>query len=75
MFKLGLLIIFVISLIISIWLFCYTMFSTINYQNLYGFILGMAVTVLGLSKTFKYHFWLTQVTKKKLGLTFKDWLN
>jgi intracellular multiplication protein IcmV len=66
---------FIISLIISIGLFCYTMFITINYQNLYGFILGMAVTVLGLSKTFKYHFWLTQITKKKLGLTFKDWLN
>lgn len=65
---------FIISLIVSILLFSYTMFITIKYKNLYSFILGSGVTILGLAKTFKYHFWLTQITKKKLGLTFKDWL-
>lgn len=66
---------FIISLAITIGLFSYTMFITITYKNLYSFILGAGVTILGLAKTFRYHFWLTQVTKKKLGLTFKDWLN
>ncbi len=66
---------FLISLTISILLFGYTMFITIQYKNLYSFILGIGVTILSLSKTFRYHFWLIQVTKKKLGLTFKDWLN
>jgi intracellular multiplication protein IcmV len=66
---------FMISLAISIGLFLYTMFITIKYQNIYGFVLGVAVTILSLSKAFKYHFWLTQLNKRKLGLTLKDWLN
>ncbi|MGD0466621.1 MAG: type IVB secretion system protein IcmV [Gammaproteobacteria bacterium] len=65
---------FVISLLISIALFIYTMFITIKYKNLYGFSLGIGVTILGLVRTFKYHFWLTQINKKKLGLTFKEWI-
>lgn len=66
---------FIISLAVSFGLFLYTMFITIKYGNLYGFILGISVTILALAKTFRYHFWLTQITKRKLGLTFKDWLN
>jgi hypothetical protein len=50
------------------------MFITIKYKNLYGFSLGIGVTILGLVRTFKYHFWLTQINKKKLGLTFKEWI-
>ena len=65
---------FFISLLISILLFSYTMFITIKYTNLYSFILGLSVTFLSLVKTFKYHFWLTQINKKKLGLTFKEWI-
>ena len=66
---------FIISLIISISLFSYTMFITIKYSNFYSFILGTSVTAMGLANAFKYHFWLTQITKKKLGLSFKEWLD
>lgn len=66
---------FFISLIISLLLFIYTMLITINYRSFYGFILGTSLSFLSLTKTFKYHFWLTQINKRKLGLTFKEWLN
>lgn len=66
---------FIIFLVISLSLFSYTMFITIKYSNIYSFVLGIGVTVLSLANTFKYHFWLTQINKKKLGLTFKEWLN
>ncbi len=66
---------FIIFLSCSILLFTYTMVITIKYKNLYGFFLGIGLTILGLSNTFKYHFWLTQINKKKLGLTFKEWLD
>lgn len=66
---------FIISLTISIALFSYTMFITIKYSNLYSFILGASVTAMSLANTFKYHFWLTQINKRKLGLSFKEWLD
>lgn len=66
---------FIISLIISLLLFIYTMLITISYKSFYGFILGSSISFLSLTKTFKYHFWLTQINKRKLGLTFKEWLN
>lgn len=66
---------FIIFLVISLSLFSYTMFITITYSNIYSFVLGIGVTVLSLANTFKYHFWLTQINKKKLGLTFKEWLD
>lgn len=66
---------FIIYLIISLSLFSYTMFITIKYSNFYSFILGTSVTAMSLASTFKYHFWLTQITKRKLGLTFKEWLD
>jgi intracellular multiplication protein IcmV len=66
---------FFIFLIISLLFFSYTMFITIKYRNIFSFILGLSVTTLSLSKTFRYHFWLTQINKKKLGLTFKEWID
>lgn len=66
---------FFISLIISIFFFIYTMVITIRYKNFYSFILGSSISFFSLTQTFKYHFWLTQINKKKLGLTFKEWLN
>ena len=66
---------FFIFLLISISFFAYTMFITVQYKNVYGFILGIGITALALTKTFRYHFWLTQINKRKLGLNFKEWLN
>lgn len=66
---------FSISLIVSVGLFSYTMFITIKYSNFYSFILGASVTAMSLANTFKYHFWLTQINKRKLGLSFQEWLD
>lgn len=66
---------FIIALISSLLLFIYTVFITIKYQTIYGLILGFSVTFLGLANTFKYHFWLKQLNKRKLGLTLKEWLD
>ncbi|PCI40078.1 MAG: hypothetical protein COB50_00245 [Thiotrichales bacterium] len=37
-------------------------------------IIAFAVAVLCVSQAFKYHFWLMQIKKQKLGCTFKDWV-
>jgi intracellular multiplication protein IcmV len=66
---------FIIFLAMGCILFLYTMVITVKYKNFFGFILGMSVTLLSLAQSFKYHFWLTQIVKRKLGLTLKDWLN
>lgn len=40
-----------------------------------GTILALAVTILLLVKTYQYSFWNFQIKHRKLGCTFKEWLN
>lgn len=42
--------------------------------NVLGFIISMSVTLYGLAQTFKYHFWMFEIKNRKLGCTFKEWL-
>ena len=43
--------------------------------NFMGFCMSLGVTVYALSHAFKYHFWLYQIKRKKLGCSLQDWLN
>ena len=43
--------------------------------NLLGFLIAFALTAYALSQAFRYHFWVFQITKRKLGCSIKDWLN
>ncbi len=49
------------------------------YQMLYGSILGVLLTLvvisIALALAFRYHFWYFQVKEKRLGCSWKTWLN
>lgn len=44
-------------------------------QSLMGMSLSLVVAALSFSYAFRSHFWLFQVKQKKLGCTFKEYLN
>jgi intracellular multiplication protein IcmV len=52
----------------------YGMYLAFNGQLL-SFITSVAITCLCLSNYFRYSFWLFQMKHKKLGCSFKEWLN
>lgn len=43
------------------------------YGTLAGFILGIGVTALFLTQSFRYNFWAFQIKHRKLGCTFEEW--
>lgn len=43
------------------------------YSTLAGFILGIGVTALFLTQSFRYNFWAFQIKHRKLGCTFEEW--
>ena len=52
--------------------FAYSVYLAMQGQ-LAAFILGLAVTCLGLTYAFRYHFWAFQLKHKKLGCSLKEW--
>lgn len=62
----------IILFALSILIFIYTMYYLL-YQEYLVVIIGTVVTMLGLSFSFRYHFWYFQLKKGKLGCTFQEW--
>lgn len=60
--------------VITFLLLSYTAFH-IYYLNYNAIILSFVVMLIALSLAFRYHFWYFQLKKRKLGCTFKEWLN
>lgn len=65
---------FTIYIIIALLIFSYAIYIIIN-GNFWGFFIAFALTLYALAQAFKYHFWLFQIKQKKLGCTFREWLN
>lgn len=63
----------IIYILIAAAVFIYSIFIAVNYKNLLGFFMGLAITLFALTFAFRYHFWIYQIKHKKLGCTFKDW--
>jgi len=40
-----------------------------------GFIPAIAISLIPIAQMFRYHFWVFQIKQRKLGCTFKEWLN
>lgn len=38
-------------------------------------LIGTSATIVCLTLSFKYHFWMTQIRLGRVGITFKDWMN
>lgn len=65
---------FVFYLVASLALFIYCVFLAFN-GNFMGFCMSFALTIYALTHSFRYHFWQFQIKERKLGCTFKDWLD
>lgn len=46
-----------------------------GYGSWHGFIACIAITLVALAQAFRNNFWLFQIKQKRLGCTFKEWLN
>lgn len=56
-------------------LFCYAFYLLFTYWTIPGWLLAMATCAFSLSQSFKYHFWALQMKQRRLGISFKEWLN
>lgn len=64
---------FIIFSIISVLIFIYSVLIAVTNNNIGGFFMGFAITLYSISHAFKYHFWLYQINKRKLGCTVREW--
>ncbi len=64
----------ILMLVCAVLLFFYGL-----YEWFYGGILGVLLTVvvifIALTLAFRYHFWYFQMKERKLGCSWKTWLN
>ncbi|AKP72671.1 putative intracellular multiplication protein IcmV [Piscirickettsia salmonis] len=70
--KMSFTILFWLYSTIFVGVFYYTilLFSSDDFL---GGIVGFSSSIALLALIFKYHFWLTQIKKQKLGMTVKEW--
>jgi len=52
----------------------YALYSLWGLHYFSGLI-ALALTLMCLAQAFRYHFWLMQIHKQKLGCTFQEWLD
>ena len=50
-------------------------FYLLSVGKFLGGIVAVGVTAIALAMAFRYHFWYIQIKKRKLGCTFKEWLD
>lgn len=62
-----------IMLCLAILLFCYTIYHFI-WGSIHSGILSFSLFLLSMGFAFRYHFWYFQITQRKLGCTFNDWV-
>lgn len=65
----------IIYLLLSILLLAYSIYILIFNNNFGGFAIAFALTLYTIINAFKFHFWLFQIRKRKLGCTIKEWFN
>ena len=58
---------FLVSIVYSIYL--------LNNHFLRGFYPCLGISIIILTQIFRYHFWLFQIKQRRLGCSFRDWLN
>lgn len=59
--------------LLSILLYAYS-FYLLSHSYIRGGILALIVSTIALMRVFRFHFWYFQIKKRKLGCTFKEWL-
>ncbi len=56
-------------------LFLYAFYLLFRYVTITGWMLGIAISAFMWAQAFKYDFYALQLRKRKLGLTFDEWLH
>lgn len=62
------------ALVIAGFLFLPYAFYLVKQQSFHGAILTCVLTLIAFAQAFRFHFWSFQISKKKLGCTFREWL-
>lgn len=64
------------------WIWIFLLLVSIAYsiyllQNHFfrGFYPCLGICIIILTQIFRYHFWLFQIKQRRLGCSFRDWLN
>lgn len=65
---------FIIYLIIALGTLGYTIYLA-NQHAIMATIASFAVTLVIVAQAFRFHFWLFQLKQRKLGCTFREWLD
>lgn len=52
----------------------FSIYLLVAYTTLAGMILGIATSAVFFAFAFRYSFWRFQIKQRKLGCTFKEWL-
>lgn len=55
-------------------IFAYSIYLAVM-GNVLGFCIGFSLTIFSCTQAFKYHFWIFQIRKRKLGCTLNEWLD
>ncbi len=63
-----------LMLFFAVMLFGYSIYQMVD-GSILGVILSLIVTCIALALTFRYHFWYFQIKTKKLGCSWRVWLN
>ncbi len=61
-------------MLVFIVLLCFYGFYLIFHGSITGTLIALAVIVLSAVRAFQYSFWSFQIKNKRLGCTFRDWL-
>jgi intracellular multiplication protein IcmV len=56
----------------AVFLFCYAFYLAWQ-RSVHGATACFVITIVSLTQVFRYHFWMFQLKKRKLGCTFREW--
>jgi len=63
----------VVFLILGLIALVYSFYLLFVHVSISGWLIGLAVSALLISQTFRFHFWYFQIKERRLGFTFQDW--
>lgn len=58
---------------IGAFIFFFVFYLLFRYGAFFDWLIGLGASALFFSQAFKYDFWVLQMRKRTLGLTFQDW--
>ncbi len=68
------------SRLMWIWIFLFLIniaysIYLLHHHSYRGFYPCLGISIIILTQVFRYHFWLFQIKQRRLGCSFRNWLN